>query len=166
VSEIEGGLNMIMESRRYPRVRGARSLFAVGFVLIMTLSMVFGCTRRDEVGEYRRERGEFAQTVAGIQAAHLRILTLKVPPQLFSPREIEVFEGGSSIQDLHERSEMTLEKIEEDIATLEEEIARKEDLIRKRAQEPQPFKDLNEALKRSLELYLEIKRVEYLRWRR
>ncbi|MHC4777400.1 MAG: hypothetical protein ACYTFG_02355 [Planctomycetota bacterium] len=130
------------------------------------LFLLGGCGRRETFQAVRQEREALARTVGRIHAAHLSMLTRQVPPQRFSPREVEVFERGSSILDLHEMSEMTLEKLEEDIQQLEEEIYEKEEEIRKSRETPHPYPDLKTAMNRQGELYLESKRVEYLRWRR
>ncbi|MHC5037722.1 MAG: hypothetical protein ACYTHM_10435 [Planctomycetota bacterium] len=136
-------------------------------LLLLLWGLFFpSCSKRESLETYRRERAALAETVGEIHAAHLQIVMRRIPPKLIPVHRIDLLKGIGSIQDLHESSEMFLEDFEKDIRALEEEVEKMKRVIEERKGEPNPFATLDEAYDRDWELYLELKRVEFLQWRR
>ncbi|GEM_PF-2853686 len=143
-------------------------VFRAGILLLAVLaaSILPSCGRGEDVEAHRRERARLEETVERIHAEHLKIVTRKIPPELLPPQSMAYVEGGGTIRDLHETSEMYIEGIDRYIRDLDAEIEEWEAVVEARKGKPNPFGSPEEAFERYWLLYFELKRVEYLKWRR
>jgi uncharacterized protein YjiS (DUF1127 family) len=155
-------------------VRKARRVYAGGkgslFVLLVALLgaalVPAACGRREKWERYRKERAALAETSAELHSRLLALLVRQMPPDMTPWLDVDEAVGGGSIQDLHEMSERLLEDQERQIQALRAEIAFMEEKIEESRKVPIPFDSPEDMFTRSSDLYFELKRVEYLKWRR
>jgi hypothetical protein len=157
----------------FPRSRrsGASKLGRISVVLLLTLLagsalLPVACGSRENWERYLQEREAFARTSAEVHARLLDVLVRQMPPDMAPWLDMNAVVGGGSIQGLHEMSERLLEDQERQIHVLQTEIDYMEMKIEESRKVPLPFESPGEMYTRSSDLYFELKRVEYLKWRR
>jgi hypothetical protein len=147
-----------------PSSRGP--LFRLLAALLVLALAPAACSGRERAEAWDRETRAFTETMARIHTQLLSVLVRQMPPQLAPWVDTEILTGAGSIQDVHESSERSIDGYERQIRALDREIEAMESAIEKSRKEPSPFENANEMFTRSWELYYELKRVEFLKWRR